>query len=122
VSLSALSGALADWALMANATWVAPSVGGREAVPAALSTSQLENLNHGGHELSFKPPSSPAGQTSKGVDADACTSSGAVVGWSPTVSQSPPDRSTPDTVNVRVPKGGSVVVVGGVVVVVVVVT
>ena len=29
------------------------------------------------------------------------------------MSQSPPDRSIPDTVNARVPKGGSVVVVGG---------
>jgi hypothetical protein len=104
---------------MANATWVAPSVGGRETVPAALRASQLGNLNHGGHELSFKPPASPAGQTSKGVVADACTATGAVVGWSPTVSQSPSDRSIPDTVNVRVPKGGSVVVVGGAVVVVV---
>jgi hypothetical protein len=104
---------------MANATWVAPSVGGRETVPTALRTSQLGNLNHGGHELSFKPPSRPAGQTSTGVDADACTSTGAVVGWIPTVSQSPPDRRIPDTVNARVPKGESVVVVGGAVVVVV---
>jgi hypothetical protein len=100
--------------------WVAPSVDGREKVPAALRSSHIGNLNHGGHELSFKPPSSPAGQISKGMDADACISTGAVVGWRPTVSQSPPDRRIPDTVNARAPKGGSVVVDGDVVVEVVV--
>lgn len=72
---------------------------------------QLWNLNPGGQELSFSPPSSPAGHTWSEVVPDACSCTGVVVGWSPTVSQFPLDSRTPDTLKVRDPKTGKVVVV-----------
>lgn len=103
---------------MANATCVAPSVAGSVVMADGLRFMQLGNLNHGGQELSFSPPSRPAGHTSSGVVPEACSCTGVVVGWSPTVSQFPPDSKTPDTVNVRVPKTGTVVVVTGLMVVV----
>ena len=80
---------------------------------------QLPNLDDGGQELSFSPPSRPAGQTSSGTVLEACNCTGVVVGWRPTVSQFPPDSKTPDTVKERDPKTGNVVVVAGAVVVVV---
>ena len=102
---------------MANATCVTPSVAGNAVTADGLMFMQLGNLNHGGQELSFSPPSRPAGHTSSGVVPEAWSCTGVVVGWSPTVSQFPPDSMTPDTVNVRVPKTGTGVVVAVVVVV-----
>jgi hypothetical protein len=100
-----------ETACMAKATWVAPSVAGSVVLADGLRLTQLGNLNHGGQELSFNPPSSPAGQTSSGAPSEPFSCTGVVVGWSPTVSQSPPDSKTPETVIVRVPKRGTVVVV-----------
>jgi hypothetical protein len=102
---------------MANATCVSPSVAGNVAIADGLRFMQLGNLNNGGQELSFSPPSRPAGHTSSGVEPDALSCTGVVVGWSPIVSQFPPDSKTPDTVKVRVPKTGKVVAVAGLVVV-----
>ena len=104
---------------MANATCDPPSVAGSVALPDGLRSMQLWNLNPGGQELSFSPPSSPAGHASSGVVPDACSCTGVVVGWSPTVSQFPLDSKMPDTVKVRDPKTGKVVVVAGWAVVVV---
>ena len=105
---------------MANATCVPPSVAGSVVGEDGLRFMQLGNLNHGGQELSFSPPSRPAGQTSSGTVPVACSCIGVVVGWRPTVSQFPPDNKTPETVKERDPKTGKVVGVAGAVVVVVV--
>jgi hypothetical protein len=103
----------ADAGVRAKATCVNPSVAGSVAVPDDDKALQEVNLNHGGHELSARLPSRPAGQTTRGTGADAWTSMGAVVGWSPIVSELPLDTTAPMMENERVVAGGTVVGGGG---------